>query len=513
MEENNGAARNSVVEPRPCDNKGMAWRDSSIMEINYDSDNHELSPDETLISSGGNINPNNLDPSMEAIYAESTLIDNDSQATLAYGDDSMAHKGPLNTAAPLVAKSRLQVNVPGTPQIKPPSSPSTIGEIHEELSSAKKRKTLHSHTVEGEGTCMYSSLPDLSKFQTSTPAKEVFSLEQCLECNRSTIAETAKVKCNFCKRPVCDTCSAMAVMLLSSMDRTLLGNYLFTCDMCKGILAKGEQLYATGNGGNNDRLSAKMDKLADRLSQMTTIIEKNNSQMLDLINTKADKEYVDRIAEDVTSLKRENKELERALEDLRGDMRQDAGASHASEMMDRKLTDLRNELEEEKRRETNLIFFKMTESSLPNAQDRRKADEDMLYTFLTEVLGISRPPKPKVLIRTTVGAQSKYTGPKPLKAIFQSTADRNLCFERYLDVKRTEQERLGEVNIIPDRTKQQNETRKQAYNIRRRKLQAELEERTNSGEKDLVIQGNRIVKVAQQTDQPFRGGRASADGL
>ena len=479
----------SVKEGRSAESKEkLDTKNNGVMEWN--------DADDTVISAGG-LDTDRLE---STLLEEDSIISNDRTLYTCSQVNTTLDPSLLKPMKLLLAKEHKSQPITNDAFKTPPNSPScSMIPNPDQLSNSKRRKLCQ--MLDGK-----EDPEGASSRMTSTPAKDPFSIKyaQCIECNAKTCTDECEVKCNFCHRPVCNGCSSLPVQLMNSVDKSLLECYLYTCECCRSILTKGEQLQAAKATHSNDKLSSRLDKLTDQMSSLTTIMEKmesNQSSLIHMINSKADKNVVDDLAKDVTTLKAtcvDNEGLSQAIRTLKSDIQKEGLGSNVSEgLVNRKLNELRADLEDEDRRKTNLVYMNLKESEDNEPAVRREYDEGLLFHYLTEVLGLTRPPQPKLVVRTLVGPN--FDGPKPLKAIFRSEVDKQRCLDAYNEIKRVDLDKLEGVICFQDRTKKQSE--------RLKKLKEELKERQDRGEMDIKIQGNRIVKEKKRSFRDKKSGK------
>lgn len=423
---------------------------------------------------------------------------------------------PVNDGAPqnhrnpqTVVKSRLNLRAMGdstmTQQSQtPPNSPSILRKIEGEGKNSKKRKLEETDMVLLDEATLPVPLKDPV---ASTPLKALYKRAPCLECDSITLVDSCEVSCNFCERPVCNECSLGAIQLLHTVDKSLLGtSYLYTCKSCKLTLCKGEHLYAakvSRAAPQSDKLEC-LDKLATQMEAMTLIMESMDnkySRLMDAINEKADKTVVNNLAGEINNLKESavsRDELGLEIRKLRKDI---SSSTACTDAVDSRIKELREELADVERRKTNLVFFNIKESDAKEPELRKRYDGQMFLKFAQGNLGIAYPPQPRLVTRTPVNKD--FQGPRPMKVVFKNEVDKQLCYDRFLELKRSDPDKLRNVGCILDKTKRQSEEQKKARQERKERLEA--------GEKGPKSLGYRSANKAKYK-QPFRnqGGQEPA---
>ena len=344
--------------------------------------------------------------------------------------------------------------------------------------------------------------------ETSTPRRGTALPQRkpCIECKSSTIMDdSCAVTCNFCLNPVCNACSAVPLQLISTLDHHLLENYLYTCERCKSTLNKGKLLQAQASDDKFDLLSQRMDNLTGQMASLTTVLGKmqdNYSNVLQQMDNKAEKSTVTKLSKEIVDLKTRTvskDDLEGAIVKLRNDLQPKIAAGQQSaagvDMVTAKIRELKEDLMEEEKRKSNLIYYGVRESKGQSGAERKKHDEDNLFEFLTRNLDMLEPPRPRNISRLPSHPNpAQPDAPRPMKVVFKNTQDKFECMNNYIAVKNNDPGRLEGIACSHDRTKKQAD--------RYKELRKEVEDREKKGEKGLKIRGDRIV-----LDQPFRGRR------
>ena len=141
------------------------------------------------------------------------------------------------------------------------------------------------------------------------------------------------------------------------------------------------------------------------------------------------------------------------------------------------------EAEEVRKRRSNIVVFGVPESTESDYDRRRAEDEDHLQNIFHEIKCDSTTVNR--VIRMGKRPVQENDKPRPMLVTMASEGQKDQVLVRSKNLKRSGREGMDKVFIFQDLTPRQRDKRK--------KLVQELKDRQQSGEKDLVIAGGKIV--------------------
>ncbi len=146
-----------------------------------------------------------------------------------------------------------------------------------------------------------------------------------------------------------------------------------------------------------------------------------------------------------------------------------------------------------------MIIYEVEEASGP-AEERKEADENEVSKLFEELL-----PRNEIQIEG-VYRLGKYQGgdddqeenaqkpkPRPVKVVLQSRKDKDVLIRKLTQQRKNNPEKVKHIKMSSDRAKQERDQYK--------KLRQELEERTNKGEENLYIRGDKVLQRTPKGQQ------------
>ena len=151
--------------------------------------------------------------------------------------------------------------------------------------------------------------------------------------------------------------------------------------------------------------------------------------------------------------------------------------------MEEKLDEAQNEFVERKERMQNVIIFGVPESNVTHSKDRKK-DEEMVHKICENINAEA------VVIEDSFRLgkfdHSKHSRPRPMKVKLKTKAMQQDMLKNAENLATSNDDVLKQCFLKPDMTKKEREERQ--------KVVKELKDREKSGETDLVIFRDRVVK-------------------
>ena len=254
-------------------------------------------------------------------------------------------------------------------------------------------------------------------------------------------------------------------------------NMLFCCANCKDPVVNQKQ---------DDALQTQ---LTNFMSDMSNKFDK----LLESLGNKVDRDEFDGLKKQVEGLETQVSSGNKQIADLNNKLDQ------TNEDLAKQIDERFDEARERDQRSYNLIIYEVVEAS-GQAEKRKEADEKEVARRFEELL-----PKNEIKI-DGVYRLGKYQGgdededenavkpkPRPVKVVLQSRKDKDLLIRKLTQQRKNNPDKVKHIKMSSDRTKQERDQYK--------KLRQELEDRTNNGEENLYIRGDKVLQRTPRQQQ------------
>ena len=267
----------------------------------------------------------------------------------------------------------------------------------------------------------------------------------CQKCD-SLISE--KIMCQGCKLDYCLKCAGISHELFVHLTKGEMEDFLWSCKSCRATFPSLDNItkYLKESLSKND---VRMTKLESRMKKLETSNILTNKTVSDM-----KVEICNSVKEDIN-----------------------------------KLVDARNsELEDRRRRETNITLFNLREHNLPTGQDNKAADAED-FAQLCACLGLETP---SMITWFRLGKKAPNKT-RPLKIVLESKVHKKKLLENAKYIAEKAPEYLKRVILSKDLTPIQRQERKK---------------RRQGNQRNQTDQQNRETSPLRQSSQ---GGEISRD--
>ena len=242
-------------------------------------------------------------------------------------------------------------------------------------------------------------------------------------CQRCEYVADKTIACSGCKLIFCTECAKISNTLYKCLMEGELSDFHWSCKSCKSSFPTLQNI-AGSLEEIQKKHSNRMDGLENRMGNLETFTKKE-------------------VENQVNSLKAD------IIESLKGDIST--------------VVDIRSrELEDRKRRETNLTIFNLKEHSYENGADNKRADEEDILE-ISSGLGLEK------LNITTLFRLGKKDPSKnrPLKVVLLNKSDRKYMIENAKHIQNKTDVKYHRVIIAKDLTPEQRKERRDKIQARR----------------------------------------------
>ena len=311
----------------------------------------------------------------------------------------------------------------------------------------------------------------------------------CPDCNKQCTENDQAVECEFCERwfhKKCQKVSDSLYQAISDDNESGTNMVHWYCNTSCNLFAKKFM-------NNMFELRRGLDKVTDRVEHISRKVEnlecgampeKLEKSVRNIVRDELKSEEVEETLEKLESVKE--------LIDKQGMQTLDDNSKHLesiSKFMDDKAREQELEIEDRKRRQSNLIVFKLPESNAEELKDKFQDDQDRVNEILEEIGADSKPVYMKRLISKTErdrrakptkkieGASKSVENEEvlaaPLLMKFKNQMDRDEVLEKYIGAVKDakddnfegEEDRLYlKLNIQRDMTVKEREEDLKLYN-------------------------------------------------
>lgn len=235
----------------------------------------------------------------------------------------------------------------------------------------------------------------------------------CQKCDK-IIKE--KIMCQGCKLDYCVKCAGITPTLFECLIQGEMEDFFWSCKSCRATFPSLDNITKILKD-SQEKSNARMNKLEDRVSSL----ESSKDEMRQSVLVMKD-EIVSSVKEDISKL---------------------VDARHS-------------ELEDRRRRETNITIFNLIEHNFPTGNENKKADEED-FNVLCSSLGVETPGFTNCF-RLGRKVANKT---RPLKVLLNSKVQRKTLLDNAKYIKDKAPPNMRRVIISKDLTQIQRNERKQ----------------------------------------------------
>lgn len=303
----------------------------------------------------------------------------------------------------------------------------------------------------------------------SASAERAVQKDICPICNIKITQRTHSLSCEICGMWYCLKCTKVPQAVYDALVEAS-GKFgslcVFLCPCCKPSLPVLTSINQTVND-----IKTSTSERFDNLETKVTDLEQNMGRLI--------------TRDEVDSMKQELK---------------DEAASDFEKILERKL----KERDEISKRELNLIFWGVPESTSEDTGIRRSHDSDFILRVgraigvqdikFTQVIRIGPRPKKDTLSATKGkprGILVKFLDKSQRRDVLRGSKNLQSC-----------EDDLSSVSITKDLTFSQRQDSKTA----REAIRKEFDERVKNGEKNIKLRGRRIIKVRDNSESDSEEG-------
>lgn len=308
----------------------------------------------------------------------------------------------------------------------------------------------------------------------------------CVDCGREVLASQQGVKCDACgfwHHTKCEKVSDEVYDFLSRHgdDESLIWYCRKCVATCKNFM-KFMNIIQESQQRMEERLEAMNNSVGRKMAEMADTMDR---RITDLCHH-MERDQQGKGGEDFKEQPQQRIEAKMdALMETVSAGRVDSHFVHdcVEDAILVKIAEEQEEVEEIRKRKSNVVIFGVPESVDSGFEKRRADDEDQLQSIFHEI-NCDNTTVNRVI---RMGKKSEQAGarPRPMLVTMASEEQKDQVLIRSKNLKRSGRDGVDKVFIFQDLTLRQREKRK--------KLVQELKDRLQNGEKDLMIAGGRIV--------------------
>jgi len=307
----------------------------------------------------------------------------------------------------------------------------------------------------------------------------LFDTSVCVDCGKKVMSGLLCDGCGFWHHTSCEKVDDEVFNFLC--DHSGNPSLLWYCKKC--VVSCKKLTTMMMNVHDNQQ------QLEDKLTVLSTTMQQKFDEIAREFNKKLDMKFQTDIKAAGEESSRIEKRMEEKVDQLIDTVKNKIDIQDSvGEVVSTKLHEDKEELEEIKRRSTNIVIHGLKESSDEKAEVRMKDDEKLIDELIhsLECDGLS--------VCNTVRLGRKSTdasaAPRPLRLVLASEEQREKLLKSTKNLKG--KTAWQHVFLHPDLTPAQREKRKA--------LVKEMRQRLQQGEKDLIIVNNRIVTRKARRD-------------
>lgn len=309
-----------------------------------------------------------------------------------------------------------------------------------------------------------------SNFMSSTPLprrelkRQRVGSNSCPKCEATISDKSLAVTCGICELDFCLDCSKVPKQMALALSEDTLQNFMWTCNSCKqnfpsltGISAQLKSI--------EDTTYKRLSKLEDDVHDMKTGLDEKIRGEVKTIKPS----LIEEIKQDIKST-------------LQDDVRM-----------------VVREIEDQKTRAMNLIFFNVPESEDKNNIVRNEYD----HSLINEVCTLIKIQEPDIKIAFRLGKQ--IMKPRPLKIVFNNKKHRKDILDNAYNMKNIPvSNKLSKVIIAKDLTIQQRDQNKKKRELKNKNNKQSLQKTKASEMKTIQEEVDDMeIQNCQDTDQDY----------
>ena len=257
-------------------------------------------------------------------------------------------------------------------------------------------------------------------------------------CQRCEYAADKTITCSGCKLNFCTDCAKISNTLFKCLIEGELNDFHWSCKSCKACFPTLQNI-----AGTLEEIQKRHENRMDHLETRMGNIENTTKKEVEV---------------QVQSLKSD------ILESLKSDI---------NTVVDERT----RELDDRKRRESNITIFNLPEHSHDNGADNKRADEEDILEIFSD-LGLQNP---SILNLFCLGKKvpTKY---RPLKVILDSKTDRKFLLENAKYIIDKTAAKFHRIIIAKDLTPEQRRERREKIVARRHAQRGNGDSRSGNGQ-------------------------------
>ena len=297
--------------------------------------------------------------------------------------------------------------------------------------------------------------------------------------------------CSFSYHPDCENVSQETYDTLKpELDKGII---MWCCKRCNVfgssvldmINRLSSELQKTSKSLETEKTkTTKMEEQIRKLENRITIVEadKSDEKIEEKSKTFADA-ALKKYSEEFPALQKSN--VTKIVEDKVKEIKNNEPTVNIDERLEEAEKKIREDQREIELRKKNCIIHNMREAESEDKEEKRELDLEALDKFMSDCESDGKRPVFCVRLGKKPDDGSKA---RPLKVVFESEEEKLSLVRSYCQTKRegsaAQKKAIAGISVVPDRTIKEREEYK--------KLMTELEERTEKGEKNLVIRNYKI---------------------
>ena len=246
----------------------------------------------------------------------------------------------------------------------------------------------------------------------------------CQKCDNLT---KERVSCSGCQLNFCLRCASISATLWTCISKGELDNFIWSCRSCRATFPSLDNISKV-LGDIQTTTNSRMDKFEARLGKIE---------------------------------ERTQNEIKSSVSDMKSEIIESLQTNIES------LVDSRTkELEDRKRRESNLVLFNVPEHRYPRAEENKMQDMEYIQR-LSSCLGLESP---QIITCFRLGKKS-LTSNRPLKLVLEMKSQEKFLLDNAKSVPEKAPGNLRQVIIVKDMTIKQREERRERRRNRGRNVE------------------------------------------
>ena len=303
----------------------------------------------------------------------------------------------------------------------------------------------------------------------------------CADCGKMVQTTHQGLQCNRCGFWHHTTCEKVADDVYQFLDSHNDPSLLWNCRKCVATCKKMMAVMAS--------MQEQQQRLEDKVTELTNTFNKKIDDMTKNIQTDMDNKVLEqRFAGDVIQKSVEEK-FEVIMDSMKQKMDLDVPGA-VGDAVSNRLREDQEEMDEIRKRRTNVIIYSLKESSDQSSEKRVKEDEDLVQDLMHQIN--CDTVSAKAWIRLGKRHDDPVASPRPLMLVLSSEDQKEMVLKNAKNLRDRKTNGWDRIFIHPDRTPRQRE--------KRQHLVQQLKQRQAAGENNLIIVNDRIVVRRSRSD-------------